>query len=126
LNHHDHRNGARVKIDNVETWVITTPDTLHRFPHPDPDNPGEIRWSVDAAFNWLVSEVDKIIAERINDDPAGAYLIFEPDSDFAFFCRLLQINYRITPEVVMHLQLMSDQFVNEAMTALVGSRRGTT
>ena len=120
----DHRGGARIQLDNGETWAVATTDTLVRYPHPDPDNPGKIRWCVDETLNWLVTDVDKIVAERVVGKDDDAHLMFDPDADFDFFCRLLQINYRITPEIVMHLQLMSDQFINETMRALVRNRRG--
>lgn len=116
----DHRGGEFVKLGNDERWSICSPSRIDRFPLLNSD--GTITWAVDEAFNWLVAEIDKRRAEALStmDDEGSVTLTFSFEHDWRFLCSVLQINYRITPEVVSHLRLFSQQSIKQMISELMG------
>ena len=119
----DHRRGRQILLGNDESWSIPTPDTLDRYPQPNPDNDG-IVWMVDEQFNWLTTDLDKRRATGVvtgeQEGKKTQTFIFDDETDFLFLCRLLQVNYRITPEVVMHLRLWSEDAIRRTVAGLFG------
>ena len=116
LRRHDHRRGRFVELGNGEKWIVTTPHTLERYPQCVD---GKLVWCVDEEYNWLSTELERM-RESIETDGEHQYLIFDTERDFLFLCRLLAINYLMTPEVCVLLKLVSEHQVKEMVAALIG------
>ncbi len=120
----DHRQGEFVQLGNDESWLITAPHNLDRYPDLQPN--GSINWCVDEEFNWLVTDLEKRKAESVlsakDSDSKLFTMLFDDDRDFFFLCRLLAINYRITPEVCAHMRLFTMQPIRRIVAALMGLR----
>lgn len=116
----DRRSGPFVKLGNGERWAIVFPGSLDKDALLNAD--GNITWVVDEAFNWLVTSVEKRTAEtKATEDENGDFtMIFDDEKDWRFFCDVLAINYRVTPEVVSHLRLFSRRTVRELLAAMMG------
>ncbi len=118
----DHRRGNLVRLGNNERWLITTPETLERYAVPQPD--GTLQWVVDEQFNWLVTELEHRkaagIVRKDTDGKEVLSVLWDDENDFWFLCRLLAVNYRITPELVGHLRLFSNSAIREITAALMG------
>lgn len=115
----DCRRGEYVPLGNGQRWLITTPHHVDRFPVLT--NSG-IEWAVDEQFNWLASALEKRRAEGLtqSEDGKSVKMSFDDVADFGVLCRVLQINYRITPELVAHLRLFSESAIRETVAALLG------
>jgi hypothetical protein len=118
----DMRRGALIELGNKERWTITTPDHLDRF--PDLQSDGSIRWCSDTQFNWLTADLDRRKEEGIQtsevDGESVTSILFDDEHDWYFLCRVLAVNYRITPEVVSQLRLFSQSAIRETVAALMG------
>ena len=116
----DHRRGAQIKLGNGEHWSVATPNTIQHFPHFDAE--GKLAQVPDAQFNWLTTDLDKFKASRITqneDDPTSVFVSFDFEEDFDFICRLLQVNYRVTPEVIAQMKLLDVDAIREMIAALM-------
>ena len=114
----DHRRGAFVQMADRAKWLVTTPDHLDRFPVPQPD--GSLQWVVDESFNDVFTQLERIKATRLIDDGDGSQTFIYGDvDDFYFLCDVLAINYRITPELVGHLRLLTESSIREFVAALL-------
>ncbi len=117
----DHRRGNFIELGNGESWLITTPDTLDRYAKLESD--GSLAWCVDERWNWLVTDLQKRRAESViqqGEDKDTVTVLFDIQEDIPFLVRLLQVNYRITPEVCSHLKLFVEQPVRKIIAALMG------
>ena len=114
----DHRKGKFVKLGNKASWLITTPQTLDRVARLKRD--GSIQWCVDEAFNWLVTGLEKIEADSVIRDGDTEVIAFDLEREFWFACELMQINYRVTPEVCSHLGLITEDTVRPLVAGLMG------
>ena len=105
----DHRAGSWVTLGDGGKWLVPTLGTLDRHPRLQPD--GSLQWCIDEAFNWLVTDLEKREATGVTRTTQNGQevrsFIYDDEKDFWFLCRLLQINYRLTPEVVSHLGLLT-------------------
>lgn len=118
----DHRAGTLVRLGNGDLWKITTPETLDRYPVPGPD--GKLTWAVDADFNWLVATLEKrkaagVVTRQENGQEITS-IVMDDEADFWFLCDVLAINYRITPELVAHMRLLSRRAIRELTAAMFG------
>jgi len=114
----DHRRGTFIELGNAGSWLITTPNKLDRFAKRNPD--GTVTWCVDRSFNWLVTTVDKLRSEMVEQSDGQAYLLFDSERDCDLMDKLLQVNYRITPEVCDFLELTWEQPLRKLIAALLG------
>ena len=116
----DHRPGTFVKLGDGGRWLISTPKTIDRYPLLNSD--GTITWVVDEEFNWLTSTLQKRLSEVVESigDDGKMYHTFVINDDWQFMVRVLQINYRITPEIVARLKLLSLNATRELVAALTG------
>ncbi|MEP3480763.1 MAG: hypothetical protein ABJZ55_16055 [Fuerstiella sp.] len=120
----DSRKGEWIQLGNDERWIVTTPNKLDRFPMLQED--GSLTWVVDEKFNWLTQELDRkretSIVRQDDGDGSGERItiIFDDSADFDFFCRLLAINYRTTPELICHLKLFNQDTLRSLGVSLLG------
>ena len=124
----DHRGGRWVKMNHSDFWLIPTTSTMERFPRPSADG-AKISWCVEESLAWVETEFDKrksginvktTPSESGDGDDVRLTLRAQDDADFALLVRLLQINYRITTEVVCALELVSDQVMHEIFRSVWG------
>ena len=47
-------------------------------------------------------------------------IVFDFDREFWFLCQLLQVNYRITPELCAQLQLFTQDTIRPLIAGLMG------
>lgn len=118
----DHRAGVQIELGNNESWSIPTPNTLERYPRFDDD--GKLFWACDEQFNWLTTDLEKrkasgLITREENGKTITSF-VYDDESDFEFMCRLLQINYRVTPEVVAQMNLLSETAIRNIIAGLFG------
>lgn len=113
----DHRKGSFVRLGNGELWSIVAQGQLERF--PDLKSDGSLIYYVDEAFNWFSTEIDKRLADVIRGDDGSITLLFDMTKDWMFLCRVMAINYRITPEVVSHLRLFSQSALKRLIAQLM-------
>ena len=114
----DHRQGVQIRLGDDDSWSIPTPNTLDRFPQFD--SQGKLTWSVDEEFNWLTTDLEKRKSTGLNEDGDTVSFIYDDETDFEFICRLIQVNYRITPEVIVHLRLLSETAIRGIVSGLMG------
>lgn len=116
----NHRRGSFIKLGNGERWSVVLPGDLERFPLLNAD--GSLTWVVDESFNWFVTEIDKRRADAYSTIDENGYmeLCFNLAPDWHFLVSVLQINYRVTPEVVSHLRLFSQNGLQALVSNLMG------
>jgi len=114
------RRGSFIKLGNGERWSVVVPESIDRFPLLNAD--GTLTWVADESFNWLVTSIDKRRADALAtvDEDGLVDIKFNFVDDWQFLVSVLQINYRITPEVVSHMRLFSQQAIKELISALMG------
>jgi hypothetical protein len=119
----DHRRGKFITMADGKQWLITRPADLDRFPIPQAD--GSIVWSVDEKFNSIVTQLERIKATRLISDGEASSFVFDMEDDFWLLCEILRLNYRMPPELVAHLRLLSDNSISETVAALFGLKLET-
>ena len=100
-------------------WQFPSPATLERFPEI---KDGKLTWVVDEQFAWFVQEIDRRRAMLTVDSetPGKAFVSWDLVEDFAFIVRALRVNYRLVPEVVVHLRLISETTLKSLTTGILG------
>ncbi|MFO0979686.1 MAG: hypothetical protein U0996_25025 [Planctomycetaceae bacterium] len=56
----------------------------------------------------------------VANDEGGMVLTFDLTNDWFWLVAILQINYRITPEVVSHLRLFSQESLQSLVAQVMG------
>ncbi len=110
------RTGVLIPVADGSVWRFPLPDTLERFAEI---KDGELTWVVDQAFAWFCSEIEMLKATRIRREDEKVWLSLRPEEDFKFAVRALRINYRITPEIVAALRLISVSKLNSITAKLM-------
>jgi hypothetical protein len=113
------RKGVWVTMADGTRWQFPSPSTLERFPEI---KDGKLTWVVDEQFSWFVAEIDKRRAMLTTDEttPGKAFVSWDLEQDFAFIIRALRLNYRLVPEVVVHLRLISESTLKALTTGILG------
>ncbi len=116
----NHRRGSFIKLGNGERWSFVLPGDLERFPLLNAD--GSLTWVVDESYNWMVTDIDKRRADAFSTltEDGLVEVTWNWKADWQFLVKVLQINYRVTPEVVSHMRLISQQAIQELISALMG------
>jgi hypothetical protein len=115
----DHRKGSFTKLGNGERWSIVTRSKLDQSIVLNSD--GSMSFLLDESLNWFVTSINKRRAdafETMNAD-GKSFIIFDFEKDWMFLVSVLQINYRITPEVVSHLRLFSLSSIRNLISCLM-------
>jgi len=126
----DHRAGAQVVLGDDGSWSIPTLGQMDRIAKLQDD--GRLVWCVDEQYNWLVTDLEKREATGTipqDPEPDGTAklkaegirtFLFDDTADWFFLSRVLQINYRITPELVSYLGLLSRDSVRGIVSGMMG------
>lgn len=97
------QDGPLVKLGSMK-WKIPTPDTVDsRAVYTDD---GSMRWEVIRQFAWVCDEAKQIEA-TYKEEGGNKLLVYlvNPSEQAGWLLKLLQINYRILPEVAQYLDL---------------------
>lgn len=118
----DARRGTWVPFADGDMWSIVVPATLDRFPKLHDD--GTLTYCADPAFNWLVHECDRrkesAIVKDPDDEEKVISVLWDDVEDFGFLARIIAVNYRVTPELICALNLITEDVVQILVAALMG------
>jgi hypothetical protein len=87
-----------------QRWKLPTPTTIDaRAVYADD---GSMRWEVVRQFSWVCDEAEQLRTTYLEEFGLRS-IVFrsEPSAQINWLLKLLQINYRITPEVAVYLDL---------------------
>ena len=85
-------------------WKLPTPDTVDaRAVYADD---GSMRWETVRQFSWMCDEATTL-TQTYMEQFGLREMVFrnEPSAQVDWLLKLLRVNYRITPEVAVHLDL---------------------
>lgn len=101
------QDGPRVKFGQC-TWKLPTPATVDARAVYEDD--GSMRWEVVRQYSWVCDEADAV-REKYLEDFGLRQVMFavNPKEQVDWLLKLLRINYRITPEVAVYLDLWIGQ-----------------
>ncbi len=113
------RKGAWIVMADGNRWQFPSPTTLERFPEI---KDGKLKWVVDEQFAWFVQEIEKRRASVTEDSetPGKGFVSWNLEEDFAFIVRSLRLNYRIVPEVIVNLRLISETILKNLTAGILG------
>lgn len=97
------QDGTFVKLGR-ERWKLPTPSTVDaRAVYADD---GSMRWEVVRQFAWVCDEAKQLQDEYMENSGARMFVFgIEPSAQINWLLKLLRINYRMTPELAVHLDL---------------------
>lgn len=124
LRRHYTQAGPRVRFGQ-QTWKLPTPTTVDsRAVYADD---GSMRWEVTRQFAWVCDEAQAMI-ERYKEDFGIRSMIFhtDPTEQVGWLLKLLRINYRLTPEVAVYLDMWTgkDHIIDTLLNTLGLQRTG--
>lgn len=124
LRRHYTQSGPLIKFGS-QSWKLPTPDTVDsRAVYADD---GSMRWEVIRQFAWLCDEA-KQLQEQYLEELGFREMVFrvDPSQQIGWLLKLLQINYRILPEVAVALDMWvgKDHIIDTVLTTLSLSRKG--
>ena len=87
-----------------QKWKLPTPDTVDAEAVYNDD--GSMRWETVRQYSWVCDEAVRLKEEYLEDDGIRTLLFqVDPSAQVAWLLKLLQINYRILPEVAVALRM---------------------
>jgi hypothetical protein len=100
-------------------WKLPTPDTVDsRAVYADD---GSMKWEVIRQFSWVCDEA-KLLREQYMEEFGFREMVFrvDPSQQVNWLLKLLQINYRILPEVAIHLDMWigKDHIIDTVLNTL--------
>lgn len=106
-------------------WKLPTPDTVDaRAVYADD---GSMRWETVRQFSWMCDEAKQLTQDYLKEFGLRE-LVFrnEPSAQVAWLLKLLKVNYRITPEVAVYLDLWvgRDKILDTFLSTLGLTRKG--
>lgn len=103
IRRHYTQSGNRIKL-GAETWKLPTPDTVDSRAVYQDD--GSMRWQVIREFSWVCDEAESLRSTYL-DEFGTREMVFQvdPTAQIEWLLKLLQINYRILPEVAVALDM---------------------
>lgn len=110
-----------------QSWKLPTPDTVDSRAVYNDD--GSMRWEVVRQFSWVCDEAEQLRKQYL-DEFGIRELVFkvEPSEQINWLMKLLQINYRILPEVAVYLDMWvgKDHVIDTVLRTLGLSRKAPT
>ena len=106
-------------------WKLPTPDSVDsRAIYADD---GTMKWEVIRQFSWVCDEADQLRQQYL-DEFGIRDMVFrvDPTQQVEWLLKLLQINYRLLPEVAVALDLWvgKDHIIDTVLNTLGLSRKG--
>ena len=101
------QNGVWIKLGD-EKWKLPTPWTVDaKAVYQDH---GSMKWVPVRQFSWMVDEAEKMHAKYLQATELTAMSFHyeeDPTEQIAWLLKLLRINYRLLPELAVHLEMWS-------------------
>lgn len=123
LRRHYTQEGAVVEFGEHK-WILPTPTTVDARAVYNDD--GSMRWEPIRKFSWMCDEA-KLMEERYMGNSFGLKsLVFEVDpvEQITWLLKLLRVNYRLTPEVAVMLNLWTrKRHIIDTVLATLGLQR---
>jgi hypothetical protein len=124
LRRHYTQKGPLTKFGE-QTWMMPTPDTVDaRAVYADD---GSMRWEVIRQFSWVCDEATQLRKQYL-DEFGLRDMVFrvDPSEQVGWLIKLLQINYRILPEIAIVLDMWvgKDHLIDTVLNTLGLSRKG--
>jgi hypothetical protein len=108
-----------------EHWLLPTPDTVDaRAVYADDGQ--SMRWEPLRQFAWMVDEAKQMQQRYLDNGLGEREMVFEfdPKEQCDWLLKLLRVNYRITPEVAVHLNLWTrKRHIIDTVLATLGLKR---
>lgn len=108
-----------------QAWKLPTPDTVDaRAVYADD---GSMRWEVIRKFSWVCDEADQLRKQYLDEFGMRDMLFrVDPSQQIGWLLQLLQINYRMLPEVAVALDLWvgKDHIIDTVLNTLGLHRKG--
>ena len=124
LRRHYTQKGPLIKFGE-QTWILPTPDTVDsRAVYADD---GTMRWETIRQYSWLCDEAQQM-REVYLEEFGVREIVFQvdPKPQIDWLVKLLQINYRMLPEVAIALDMWvgKDHVINTVLRTLGLTRKG--
>lgn len=114
--------GNWVKLGE-QRWKLPTPSTVEATAKYNDD--GSMRWEVTRQFSWVCDEAEQLT--RVYEEESGMRMFVyktEPSAQINWLLKLLQINYRLLPEVAAHLNLWTGRdHILDTFLSTLGMKR---
>jgi len=125
LRRHYTQEGALVEFGG-QKWILPTPDTVDARAVYNDD--GSMRWEPIRQFSWMCDEA-KLMQDRYLGESFGVKsMVFEVDpvEQVTWLLKLLRVNYRLTPEVAVMLNLWTRKrhIIDTVLATLKLHRKG--
>lgn len=103
LRRHYTQAGALIELGG-QRWKLPTPETVDsRAVYADD---GSMRWEVIRQYSWVCDEAEQLRKTYLEEfGIRSAVFQVDPSAQIQWLLKLLQINYRMTPEIAVALDL---------------------
>ena len=120
------QSGPLVTFGN-QAWKLPTPDTVDsRAVYADD---GSMRWEVIRQFSWVCDEAQALRQQYLSEFGLRDMVFrVDPSQQIGWLLKLLQINYRMLPEVAVALDMWigKDHIIDTVLSTLGLSRKGAS
>lgn len=114
--------GTFVKLGQ-QRWKLPTPSTVEATARYNDD--GSMRWEVTRQFAWVCDEAEQLT--KVYEEESGVRMFVfqtEPSAQINWLLKLLQINYRLLPEVAVYLDLWTGRdHILDTFLSTLGMKR---
>jgi hypothetical protein len=100
------------------SWKIAAHGQIDQRIHFEDDE--SVRFTPIRKYAWFVDECQKILEETMTIEGDSVSYKYSMADAAALVLKSLRINYRITPEVVNHLNLLTIKNISDAYQAILG------
>lgn len=108
-----------------QTWILPTPDTVDARAVYSDD--GSMRWETIRQYSWLCDEAQQMRAVYMEEFGVREIVFqVDPKPQIEWLLKLLQINYRILPEVAIALDMWvgKEHIIDTVLRTLGLTRKG--
>jgi hypothetical protein len=104
--------------DGGTLWKVAASGEIDARIHFEDDE--SVRFTPIRKYAWFVDECQKILQETITIEGDSVSYRYNMSDAAALVLKSLRINYRLTPEVVNHIGLLTVRNISEAYQAILG------
>jgi len=104
--------------DGGTLWKVAAHGQIDARIHFEDDE--SVRFTPIRKYAWFVDECQKVLEDTMTIDGDSVSYKYSVTEAAALVLKSLRINYRLTPEVVNHLNLLTVRNISEAYQAILG------